>query len=378
MPNEQHIDGDIKNNSVSNLQWVSNEESDTPNSYVIRFKQSDGKFRCYHSDTGKLTTEDLLPPNIRKFVMLSHNDNEATDDDLLEYATNFKRWCKELKESRLKIDYSNYSCDYTAVTCTFNRYCKKNYKHHKPIITTEYRWYERCANFGLQYLKEKDSTTKTFSYDFKNQYGLILHSNTCIPTSEGTKKTLKVLPKRKNLDPGFYRVAITSNNDGFRKLFAFSQHNVYLKESLAFAMKHAEDYDVNIELIRDGKPNTYIYDEDNMVPLKSITNEWFRNLTNLRKTLKDNRLLKHLISSCWGHMNANNKIYKSWDEIEKEEPNVGNSDEYDYQILHYYDYGDRECYELLNTKLPYKRNVRLKPWITAMARNLTASIVLNA
>jgi hypothetical protein len=76
-------------------------------------------------------------------------------------------------------------------------------------------------------------------------------------------------------------------------------------------------------------------------------------------------------------MNANNKIYKSWDEIEKEALNVGNSDEYDYQILHYYDYGDRECYELLNTKSPYKHNIRLKPWITAMARNLTASIVLQ-
>jgi hypothetical protein len=118
LPYVEHIDGDIKNNSVSNLQWVSNEESDTANNYIIRFKQSDGKFRCYHSHTGKLTTEDLLPPTIRKFVMLSHNDNEATDEDLLEYAANFKRWCKELKQSRLKIDYSNYYCDYTAVTCS--------------------------------------------------------------------------------------------------------------------------------------------------------------------------------------------------------------------------------------------------------------------
>jgi hypothetical protein len=114
-----------------------------------------------------------------------------------------------------------------------------------------------------------------------------------------------------------------------------------------------------------------------MVPLNSITGEWFTNLTNLRKELKDNRLLKHLISSCWGHMNANNKIYKSWDQIEKEGLNIGNSDKYDYQILKYYDYGDRECYELLNTKSPYKHNIRLKPWITACARNLTASIVLQ-
>jgi len=323
---------------------------------------------------------DLLPVGdgkLNKFIMLSHNDNEATDEDLTEYAKNFKRWCKELKHSRLQIDYSIYYSDYTAVTCTFNRYCKKNYRNHEAISTTEYRWFERCANFGLQYLKEKDSTTKTWSYDFKNQYGLILNSDTCIPTAEGKEKKLKSLPSRRHLEAGFYHVAITCDNDHFRKMFAFSKDNVYLKESLQFAMKHADDYDVTIELIHDDEPNAYLYNADDMVPLNSITGEWFTNLTELRKELKDNRLLKHLISSCWGHMNANNKMYKSWEQIEKEGLTIGNSDKYDYQILKYQDYGDRECYELLNTKSPYKHNIRLKPWITACARNLTASIVLQ-
>ncbi len=114
-----------------------------------------------------------------------------------------------------------------------------------------------------------------------------------------------------------------------------------------------------------------------MVSLKSITEEWFENLTKLRKKLKDNRLLKHLISSAWGHINANNKIYKSWEDIEREGLDIGTSDEHDYKILKYNDYGDRECYELLNTKSPYKYNIRLKPWITALARNLTAFIALE-
>lgn len=76
-------------------------------------------------------------------------------------------------------------------------------------------------------------------------------------------------------------------------------------------------------------------------------------------------------------MNANNKIYKSWEQIEKEGLTIGNSDKYDYQILKYQDYGDRECYELLNTKSLYKHTIRLKPWITACTRNLTASTVLQ-
>jgi hypothetical protein len=152
---------------------------------------------------------------------------------------------------------------------------------------------------------------------------------------------------------------------------------VYLKESLHFAMKYANKYDVTIELIKDGEPNAYLYNADDMVPLNSITKEWFKNLTNLRKKLKDNKLLKHLISSAWGHLNANNKIYKSWEDIESEGLDIGTTSEYDYKILNYYDYGDRQCYELLNCKSPYKYNIRLKPWITALARNLTASIVLE-
>ncbi len=108
--------------------------------YIISFKQSNGKFRVYSSSTKEISTLDLLPAGngkINKFIMLNHNDNDASDEDLMEYAKNFKRWCKELFNSPLKINYSNYYSDYTAVTCTFNRYCKKNYSSHKPITATD-------------------------------------------------------------------------------------------------------------------------------------------------------------------------------------------------------------------------------------------------
>jgi hypothetical protein len=37
-------------------------------------------------------------------------------------------------------------------------------------------------------------------------------------------------------------------------MFAFSKHNVYLKESLEFAQTHSDKYDVQIELIQFGNP----------------------------------------------------------------------------------------------------------------------------
>jgi hypothetical protein len=92
----------------------------------------------------------------------------------------------------------------------------------------------------------------------------------------------------------------------------------------------------------------------------------YAELPGVEPKLKDNRLLKHLISSAWGHINANNKIYISWEDIEREGLDIGTSDEHEYKILKYNDEHDRECYELLlNTKSSYKYNIRVKPWITA-------------
>jgi hypothetical protein len=95
------------------------------------------------------------------------------------------------------------------ITCTFNRYRLKNYRNHRPISATEYSWFERCANFEIQYLKEKDMTKNYWSYDFKNQYRMILYSDNCIPTAEGKQKNLKSLPKRRYFEAGFYHAYVT-------------------------------------------------------------------------------------------------------------------------------------------------------------------------
>ncbi len=346
--------------------------------YTIDYKLSGGGFRIYDSVTEKIETVDKLPMNDRKFKMLSYKDNESTDEDLLEYAKHFKQWCIELKNNNIvSIDYADCYSDYTAVTRTFNRFCKAKYNQHDAISVVEYEWFEKCANCGLQYIKDKDSTVQCYSYDFKNQYGLTLYSQNLIPSKQGSEIVLEKLPKRKHLQHGFYKVKITCDNDNFRKLFFFSKHNVYLDVSLKFAMKHRKKFKVKLELIQDGFPNAYQYEAKDMVTLNSITNEWFTKLTSLRKIYTQNRLLKHLISSCWGHLNANNKINMTWDEIQNKKLNVGTKSTYDYKILEYIEYQHRDYYVLLNTNSPYKCNIRLKPWITALSRNMTADIVMK-
>jgi hypothetical protein len=215
------------------------EEANLNKDYIISYKLLNGNFRIYSETAGKITECDMLPRDIKKFIMLSGDDRHATDDDLREYAYQFKKWNLELKCNNIcRIDYSECYSDYTVVTRTFNRYCKKHYKNHDAITPVEYKWFERCANSGIQYLKQNNYTKTGYAYDFKSQYGLVMISDNKIPSKEGEEVTLKKLPKRKDLKHGFYHVKITCDNDNFRKMFVFSKYNTYLNVSLEFAMKH--------------------------------------------------------------------------------------------------------------------------------------------
>ena len=350
-----------------------------PEKYIVSYRLEDGKNRVYEPETDEITTMEKLPHDIGRFIMLNTQDNEASDEDLRKYANNFKIWSDELKNSELNILYSECYSDYTAVSRTFNRFCLKYYKDHEEITSIEYKWMEKCPNCGIQYLSSevKNKTLNCFSYDYKSQYGLALNSRYEISTKQGKEVFLKELTE--DIEYGYYHVKITSDDENFKKMFVFSKYNVYHSYSLQQAIEYKEIYEmkINIELIQDKEPNAYLYNKNDLVSLKSITTAWYNNLTKLRKQLPKNKLLKHLISSAWGHLNAKNYLYLEWEEIQEKKLNIGVGECYEYEIINYYDYGDREYYELLNTKKPYKHNIRLKPIITAISRIMTSDIVLQ-
>lgn len=356
-----------------------------PEKYIISYRLMDGKNRVLFQD-GTIKTMEKLPYDIGRFNMLTVKNNVATDEHLKEYGENFKIWCEQLKNSELEIDYSNCYNDNTAVIRVFNRFCNKFYKNHQPISTTEYEWMEKCPNYGLQYIDNKiiNKTINAYSYDYKNQYAQCLCSNYKIPTKQGKEIFLKHLDPNE-LKYGYYHVKILSNDENFKKVFSFSKHNVYHYYSLMFVydcMKNFKDnFSVAIELIHDDKPNAYIYEDKDLVKLNTITRAWYENLTRLRSDFKkkgiDNRLLKHLISTAWGHLNSKNSLRKTWDEIQNEKLIIGTTNEYPYKIVKYVDKGDEDYYELLRTDKPYKCDIRLKPLITAISRIMTANIVLK-
>jgi hypothetical protein len=345
--------------------------------YLISYQMNDDRHRVYDARTHTCSTMDTLPHDINKFKMLKVEGCDNSDEGLKKYAKLFMQWNRELRfDEQCSFLYSEQCwTDCIAVTRFFNRKC--NYDDHAPITPTEYKWFEKCANYGIQYLKKKDYTRTGYGYDFKNQYGLVMNMDIMIPTKDGKEVTLTELPDIKKLKQGFYAVKIITNDDNFRKAFAFSSHNVYVMDNLKFAMEHQKQFNIKFELCK-GENNAYLYDDKDLVSLKTITDQWFSDLKGLKERYPKNKLVKHLFSTAWSSVNAGNTKYYEEDELRKLDVGITMDDE--YMIMEYHESFSetkKPYWEVMNTKRPYKYNIRLKPWITGVARNLTASVVMQ-
>jgi hypothetical protein len=349
--------------------------------FIIRYQLKNGKHKVINSETKLIATEDTVPMGINRFIMLQQSDSEANDTFLVEYLDRFNGWCDEIQDKvfryEAKFDYRECFSDYGAVVRVFNYYCKKNYKKHQPITPVEYKWFRWCHNGGIQYLRENNITLECYGYDFISFYALILNSDLLIPTKPGKEVILTELPKK--LKHGFYRVKITCENDNFRKIFGFSHADTYLNISLEIAIKYRKKFKVEINLIQDGEPNAYLYEDSDMVELKPICEKWYNKLAYLKRKFPKNRLVKHMLSSAPGHLNAKNTVNKTFEEIEEmraEGITVGMKDTNDFVIHDVKEFDDKEYYVLLNTKSPYQHNIRLIPFVTARGRNEIGKVAM--
>jgi hypothetical protein len=153
---------------------------------------------------------------------------------------------------------------------------------------------------------------------------------------------------------------------------------VYVDLSLKFAMKHKEKFNVKFELILDDKPNAYIYNEDDVISLNSMTSLWHEKVSALKAQYKSNGLIKFLASGTWGAIQQRNTRYYTYEEIQKKNKkkkwSIGVSEDDTHTILDMKTVKDVEYYRVVNTNKAYHFNLRLKPFETAQARNDLATL----
>ena len=299
---------------------------------------------------------------------------DASDEGLIKFNNDFTLWTDELATNPVyKINYKQYWSSYTAVELTFKNLCKGKYEHHEAITSDEYIWFNKCYNSGLLYCKP--GIYDCYGYDYSRFYPLILASDDFkIPRKEGKSVTLNKIPKLSERKYGLYRVNISCDNDDFRKLFSFSPKQVYTHYSINQAKKYQKKYDVKIELVCDGKPNAYVYDEGDLESSGSIFKQWYETLNSIKTLYPSNKLVKHLMSSVWGHISRKNKIRVTEEEIELDEMDVGMTPDCQWMIYEEHITKVSTYYELINSKKPYKYNIRLLPFLTSYGRNKISEI----
>ena len=349
--------------------------------YLIYYQLESGDYKYYCSKYKKIFIKPSLPKRItgpkKRFSYNTYHmfkGYDASDEGLIKFNTDFTTWCGELESNEAyKINYRQYWSNYTAVELTFKNLCKGKYEHHELITIDEYTWFNKCHNAGLLYCKP--GIYECYGYDYSRFYPLILASDDFkIPTKPGKSVILKKLPKLSERKYGLYKVNIQCDHDDFRKLFAFSPTHVYTHYSINQAKKYQKKYDIKIELVCDGKPNAYIYDDKDLESSASIFKEWYDTLNSLKMLYPSNKLVKHLMSSVWGHLSKRNKIRATEEEIFLDGLDVGMTPDCEFMIYEEIITSRSSHYELIKSKQPYKYSIRLLPFLTSYGRNKISEI----
>jgi hypothetical protein len=312
----------------------------------------------------------------------------ATNDGLKQFAQDLYIQSEEIRNSesfkgfnyissyQLENGHYFHRSHHRNVESAFKFKCKNKYEHHEPISAVESEWMESTFNAGLMYCEA--GTYDCYGYDFSNYYASILASpDFRIPSGQGEERTVKSFPSdRSKIKTGFYRVKIECADTRVKKVFSFSNHNVYTSDMIKFAFSIQMQFSMTIELIQDDQPNAYIYLLNKITNGNKIFGKWYETMTALKKELPKNFLVKMLSSSLWGRLAQRKIMYKK--ESEAETMNIGLGSEAEYIVIDYITPENGESYyKLQNAKKPYVYNIRLKPWITSYGRIKTAKIILD-
>lgn len=331
-----------------------------------------------------ITLKDILKAHCDKYQIwrdeLNNDDNRKQNIVKYDFFKTFE-----------KSDFSIfYQTNESNILQFFNMYSSRKYKNDTfdKITWNEYLWYEKTCNGGLMSCIKGDF--QTIGRDFKLSYPTILASQLIIdgkrqffhfPIKKG--KRIKLKSFKDKLKYGIYHVKIMSDNVDFGTAFQFNTNNYYTHYDIAFCLEFQKEYNITIELIKDGEFNALIYTNEKLIDGSEVFGYWYKKIIELRKQYPNNGLVKLMSSSIWGYLSKINKKFYTIADIQNEENNI-NFDYHDTKETNYLCIDENENiktgeteYLLINKEQPYTRNFRLKPFITSFQRIVLSKIILE-
>jgi hypothetical protein len=369
-------DYDKRNITLENIYFKERMNEDY---YVYYEIENRGKIKVYSNKTDEIYEMNNAKEfdQTKKIFYLLDSYREDKSNGITE--DEFRYMCKEFnthatqlfKNDIMKINYTNYHGNNNAVSFTYKRLAGKKYEQFKKITYAEHDLFEECFNSGLIKLnkKYKDRFKKCYGYDFTANYPALMSSEQMqIPTGEPKGEIFKKIPKTFKL--GIYHCKITSDDENFEYIFCKSQKDYYTNITLNYLLEIKEQFNIKMEMIQDEDYNAFIYDE--YITGKEIFGKWYDKIIELKNKFPNNKLIKHISSSLWGHMIHMNKIraYND-DEIKTylSDPK--------YEIHELSLNGKNKYYEFINKENLYTYNMRIKPFVTALGRVNIAKVIVD-
>ena len=350
--------------------YIINKMSTNFSNFIVFYKLSNSTFRTYNFKFQRFDTISKLQYDSNQYEMLTKCIDDLNDDNLKVYADELIIDRNELLQSKtlkIKFDYFDDSFKMTNgyyyyrnhsnnVKSFLKRLIKKQYLNFEPITLLEESYFNKTYKGGISYGYPGvfDCTT----YDFKFFYPSIMASTEFqIATTEGEIKEIKtVLPKK--FKYGIYNVKITSNDEYFNMLFAFSKDNHYTHYSLNFVLEYNKYYEGKIEL--EFMSNQALMYND-LIDSSDIFYIWYVNLWKLKKEMPTNKLIKKLASSCWGELQSQKEFWKTEEEVIDEKLDIGFEYDNEYHIEEIRTKPSGDIYRLINLKKNiYEYQFRLK------------------
>ena len=114
-----------------------------------------------------------------------------------------------------------------------------------------------------------------------------------------------------------------------------------------------------------------------MIHSSEIFGEWYKYLLNIKNDLKNNILVKPLMTQLWATLIKTNKTKKTEEQITENNFDVGISYTHKYRIINENYDNDKTIYELQVMENPFLSNIRLKGFITSYARCMIGEIAIK-
>ena len=360
--------------------------SNFPN-FMVFYKLSDSSYRTFDYKNQVYNTIKKLCYDCNQFELLTKTVDEHNDESLKLYADELVNARNEILTSKVlkvpfdyfdnsfknKDGYAYYRTHSNNVKNFLKRFLNKSYLDFETITGQEEQYFNKTYRGGQSYGYPGiyDCTT----YDFKFFYPSIMASTEFqIATTEGQIKEIKTtIPKK--FKYGIYNVKITSDDEYFNMLFAFSKDNHYTHYSLNFVLQYNKEYggEIQMEFLSN---QALIYDD--LIDSSDIFYTWYNVLWKLKKEFPSNKIIKKLASSCWGEIQNKKNIWKTEDDIIYEKLDIGFGYDNNFHIEEIRTKPSGDEYRLVNLKTNiYEFQFRLKAFLTDFGRVKIAKIALQ-